>query len=584
MTNKSGSTKSNKSGNRVLLIILVCLIIVAVAVTAAILINNAIKNAPDRVSQGVTISGVDVSGMTKDQVLAATSQIPQALLANAEVSVSFNGETSKFTDKDLGLTTDYDSVVQQAMAYGHTGTADASASATASASAAGGPTFTVQIQADKTKIKAVLDPVAQKYIKEPVDATAQFMPNGYLSDGTAYQPDQKTILDAAAKGVAYSEPSQLVRLTADQMPNKLRYEYWQNTKYIANYIPPDANIARFLYKDGSKGQTVDVDALVDQVAGQLKNGDIATITAPVKTIEPKVTLADLKKDTQLVSSWTSSFSNHYGYNRNWNVAKLSGIVNSVVIQPGQTWSINKQAGNRTVATGWLEAAGIELGGYTQQAGGGVCQISSTLYNAAIRSNLDIVDSTHHTISSNYIPLGLDATISSGSPDLKIKNPYDSPIYIVSYVTPKDKNVTVEIYGQPVNDPQYGDVILDFSSVAGASFGTPGMAMIYNTAVAPDEKAIAPGQSYVYALARQGQSVQTYKYFISLDGKQLDVTKYTNYTWNPINGTTYVNGPAPVGAPTPAPQAASTPPAASPSPSASATGDATDNAPSAPILG
>ena len=283
---RKSNDRKNKKSSRVLFIILVCLIVAAAAIAAALVIDNVI-HAPDRVAKGVTLSGTDISGMTKEQVLAATSQIPQDLLANAEISVSFDGQITKFSAQDLGLTTDYDSVVAQA---------------------------------------------------------------------------------------------------------------------IADYIPEDANFSRFVYKNEENGSSVDVDALADRVVSQLTNGDSATIEAPIETIKPKVTLEDIKKDTQLISSWTSSYSNHFGYNRNWNVAKLSGIINGVVIQPGETWSINKQAGNRTTASGWLEAAGIELGGYTQQPGGGVCQISSTLYNAARRSALCIPDSSHHSITSDYIPL------------------------------------------------------------------------------------------------------------------------------------------------------------------------------------
>lgn len=556
------------------MIVFICLIIAAGIVAAILITDYVIKNSPDRVKQGVTLSGVDISGMTKEQVLDATSQVPQDLLATMEVSIDFNGEISKFSAQDLGLATDYDSVVDQALAYGH-------ADSGAQPSEAGGKDFTVHLQADKAKIASLIKPVAEKYNKQPVNATVQFMPWGYLSDGTPYQPDVQAIIEACADKKMYDQPQNLVRFTADQMPNKLRYEYWQNTKYVAKYIPKDANIARFLYKDGAAGQSVDVDALVNTVVSQVQNGDIATIKVPIKPIQPTVTLDALKEQTQLVASWTSSFSNHLGYNRNWNVAKLSGIINGVVIQPGETWSINKQAGNRTEASGWLKAAGIELGGYTQQPGGGVCQISSTLYNAAIRSALDIADSSHHSISSDYIPLGLDATISSGGPDLEIKNPNSAPIYIVSYVNPKDNNVTVEIYGQTVNDPTYGDVILDFSSVAGPNFGAPGINYVYNAAIAPDQTPIAAGQSYAYAPPRQGKSVKTFKYFISLDGQELDAESFGSYTWNPMNGTTYVNAPAPpAAAPTP-------PPAAVPSdatqPTASATGSVEPPPPPLPNL-
>ena len=577
MTERVNGTKhvTNYGGNKALFIFFICLIIAA-GIIAAIIITTNFVTFPDRAVKGVTISGIDVSGKTKDQVLAATSQIPDDLLANAEISISFNGDTKNFSAQDLGLTTDYDSVVEQAMAYGHS-TGDGS-----QASATSNGNFTVHIVADKTKITSVITPIAEKYNKQAVNATAQFMPWGYLSDGTQYQPDTKAIIKACANGKAYSEPSDLVRLTTDQVPNKLRYEYWQNNHYVADYTPADANISRFLYKGEETGQTVDTDSLVNSVVTQAESGDKSTISANIQTIKPEVTLADLKNNTQLIASWTSSFSKHLSYNRNWNVAKLSSIINGVVIQPGQTWSINKEAGDRTVANGWLEAAGIELGGFTQQPGGGVCQISSTLYNAAIRSALTVADSSHHSISSDYIPLGLDATISTGGPDLQLKNTYDTPVYIVSYVNPTDHNVTVEIYGQPVNDSKYGNVILDFSFVDGGSFGTPGMNYVYNAASAPDGTQIAAGQSYVYAIPRQGRSVQTYKYYISLEGKQLGVDAFQKYTWNPTNGTTYVNGAAPAATPTPAAAAAASPSAAASTASTSTSTDS-QSIPSAPVL-
>jgi hypothetical protein len=196
----------------------------------------------------------------------------------------------------------------------------------------------------------------------------------------------------------------------------------------------------------------------------------------------------------------------------------------------------------------LSYEGYAFSGWNTAAGGGVCQLSSTTYNAAIRAALDITDATHHSISSDYIPLGFDATISTGGPDLKIRNPYDTPIYLISYVNPEEMNVTVEVYGQPVVDETYGDVILDFSSVDGGSYGTPAMQMVYNTPVAPDGTAIAPNASYVYAKARQGRSVQTYIHYLSLNGVELAKEEFHSYKWAPINGTTYINAAPPAGTP------------------------------------
>jgi len=504
--------------------------------------ENARIMADTAALAGVSVGGVDISEMTGEQAREATAALPDSLLASVRVAVDVGGEVRQYTAYDLGVTTDCAAAIEKAFSYGHTGTLEERKAAILEAQAQG-MDFPVTLQTDKEKILAALLPLKSAFDKAPVDASYTFTPWGHLPDGTPYEPDKEAIIEACASGKEPELPA-LARIAKEDMPNKLRYLFWKNTQYVDGYIPKDADISRFTYTEGENGRSVDIEAAAGSIISAVQSGDYAVITAPVVATEPEVTVADLKKNTQLVSSWTSSYSRHAGYNRNWNVAKLSGLVNGVVMQPQEEWSINRQAGPRSLSTGWKEAAGIFNGGYTQQAGGGVCQISSTVYNAAIRSALEITDSTHHSISSDYIPLGLDATISTGAPDLKIKNPYGVPVYMVSYVNPKDKNVTVEIYGPTVADPQFGDVILNFSFEDGGSFGAPKMLYYYDTAMAPDDTMIAPGESYKFAEARPGRKVQTYIHYLSPDGAELKKDPFHAYKWDPINGKTYVNGPDP----------------------------------------
>lgn len=545
-----GRKRRQHSAGRMALAIL-CLAVAVLLAFAAIAVKKnhaaqAVTAENERIMSdtlalpGVSVGGADISRMTREQASSAAKAVADALLDKVRITVDVGGEPHTFSAASLGVTTDYAAVVDKALAFGHTGTleqrkADA---------AAQGKDFAVTLQTDEQKILAALDPIKQAFDKAPADASCTFTPWGHTADGKPYTPDRQALIQAAADGSPITLPDTLARIPKADLPIPLRYQFWRNTKYVENYIPYQADISRFVYTDGESGQSVDMQAVAKSIVEQIQSGNYSAITAPVTSVAPSVTLDTVKKDTQLVSSWTSSFSRHAGYNRNWNVAKLSGIICGVQIDPQQEWSINKQAGNRSLSTGWLEAPGISNGGYTQQAGGGVCQISSTVYNAAIRSALEITDSTHHTISSDYIPLGLDATISSGAPDLKIRNPYAVPVYIVSYVNPKDKNVTVEIYGPAPTDPQLGDVILDFSFEDGGTFGTPKMLYYYNTAVAPDDTVIAPGESYEFAKARPGRMVSTYIHTLDLTGKERKVELFHEYTWNPINGKTYVNGPDP----------------------------------------
>ncbi len=532
-----------QKGKKGTLVAVVCILLGLGLAFAAYTIdqNNRVMNNVN-VLAGVSVGGINLSEMTRNEALSATAELEGALLSKVQVSIDVEGEFYQYNAQDLFVTTDYATAMEQALAHGHTGTLEERKQAIKDTEEQG-IDFPVTIQVDREKVLSVLLPLKAELDQEPVNASYLFTPWGHLPDGTPYDQNVEEMIKASAAGDEWARP-ELARLSAADMPNKLRYLFWKNDEYIADYIPKDADIARFVYTDGVLGRSVDMEAVADAIVKAVETGNYETIVAPVTPIEPEITLEELKYDTQLISSWTSSYSLHYGYGRNWNVAKLSGIINGVMIAPGQEWSINEQAGPRSLSTGWKEAAGISNGGYTQQAGGGVCQISSTIYNAAIRSALEITDSTHHSISSDYIPLGLDATISTGAPDLKIKNPYDVPVYVVSYTNPKDKNVTVEIYGRPVVDAQLGPVILNFSFKDMGRFGSPSMNYYYNTAVAPDDTVIAPGQSYEFAKARPGREVQTYIHYLTLEGVELKVEDFHHYKWNPINGRTYVNAPDP----------------------------------------
>jgi len=550
------------SGKKAVFIVLGCVLVAALAVAAYFLINILIENdrimKNEKILQGVSVNGIDISEMTGEEALAATAKIQEDVLTKTELSIDVEGQVLKFTAKELGFTTDYEDVINQAVLYGHTDSLDERKQAIETAQTKG-MKFTIKVKAVKENAAAVLLPKKAELDIAPAEPSFVFTPWGYLegTEGTPYEENQQKMIEASAGGKMWERPA-LARIPEAEKPIKLRYLFWENSKYKPDYIPADADIRRFYYKEGVKGRSVNMQAAVDTLVSNVEKGDFSTVKAPVDPIEPTTKIEDIKAKTQLVASWTSSFSgkSHYGYNRNWNVAKLSGIINGQIIEPGKEWSINKTAGNRTVGGGWKKAAGIENGGFSMQAGGGVCQISSTLYNAAIRTALG-TETAHHSISSDYIPLGLDATISSGSPDLTITNPYDTPVYIISFVNPTDKNVTVEIYGQPVTDPQYRPVILHFTSVSKGTYGTPKMKDIWNTAVCPEDGTVIPaGGSYVYAKARPGKRAQTYKIIYSLDGKELSKSEYKPYDSGVNNGRTYHNAQDPATLPpTPPPSPA-----------------------------
>ncbi len=558
----------NRKGLKIFLIASAGVLVAALAILAVLLLGSNSAVTQERivrvmeygtVLKGVSVSGVDISGMTPEEAYTATAGIEEDLLLKAAFVIDLDGEMLNFDAAAFGLTTDYNDMMEQAVTYGRSGSFEERKEA-ADAARNNGVDFTVDVLVDKTRVTAALSALEATFNASPMDAAYTFMPHGYFADGTPYDPatyDEKTL-----------GPPQLVRVDAADKPNPLRYQYWQNTKYVSNYIPKDADIARFLYIPEQKGLRTDTDKLADMIVAAVENNDYSVITAPTDATDPSVTLEQIKAATQLVASWTSSYSNHAGANRVHNMTKMAGIINGVVLEPGVTWSVNAEAGPRTTANGWKEAAGISGGAFVPDPGGGVCQISSTLYNAALRANLDIVDSKRHSIISDYIPIGLDATISTPTPDLKMKNPHATPMFIVSYMNPGEKNVTVETYGPPVVHPEHGEVLLHFTSERTGTGPTPETIYHYNATSTPDGESIGAGRSVTYVQARGSTTAVVYIHYLRLDGTEIKKVELYKTSYRAYKGQVYVNGPdpsIPVVTPTPVPSEPTPAPTPEPSP-------------------
>lgn len=136
-------------------------------------------------------------------------------------------------------------------------------------------------------------------------------------------------------------------------------------------------------------------------------------------------------------------------NRNGNLRKACGMLDGLVLQPGQELSYNEALGPRTKELGWLPAPAYSGTKLVDSPGGGICQVSSTLYLASIYSELTIVERRNHGYPVSYIPLGMDATVSWGFADLKIRN--DSPMPVKIQAEESDGYVRISILGTETRD-------------------------------------------------------------------------------------------------------------------------------------
>ncbi len=225
-----------------------------------------------------------------------------------------------------------------------------------------------------------------------------------------------------------------------------------NVTEIFNRFYTDAKDATFELKDGEINyidEQIGVHFEKSAVEEALNSANSGVITLPVSVTEPEVTVNTLK--AKMFRDQLATYSSRYNEavrGRSHNVKLASSYINGTIMLPGDVFSYNDVVGPRTIARGFKEA-NVYVGSEVETGiGGGICQVSSTLFNTVVMSGLDIVTRTSHSLPVSYVPAGRDATVSYGSIDFKFSNPYDMPVKIVSSASGGINTVT--IYGTNEN--------------------------------------------------------------------------------------------------------------------------------------
>ena len=197
----------------------------------------------------------------------------------------------------------------------------------------------------------------------------------------------------------------------------------------------------FNYVKGQDGVKIDTHKLFERALSS--KGKAFRLTLPL-TVDKAVTVAELKKNTVVKSTFTTTYANSSA-NRCYNISKAAETLNGTTVGVGETFSFNAVVGDRTEARGYKLSKVIQDGNYTEGVGGGVCQVSTTLYNALLLAGF-IPKAVQHSLISSYVKAGFDAMVSYGSADLTFTNDTDHPIYIAA--TTQGKSVTFTVYGVP----------------------------------------------------------------------------------------------------------------------------------------
>jgi len=221
---------------------------------------------------------------------------------------------------------------------------------------------------------------------------------------------------------------------------------------IVNSEVKDSTLTRkdgeFIITDDAVGYKLNNEKTAELFKAALESKEEATFDIVGQETLPAVTRERNEKSTSLIGTYFTTYtSGNWGRNENLRVGCMN--IDGTIVEPGEVFSMNVELGPQTYEAGYQNAAVIVNGKLEDGLAGGVCQVTSTLYNAVILAELEIVERSNHSLTVGYVPLGQDAAIAGDYKDLKFRNNTDYPVYIEAYVT-GDK-VICNVFGNEIHE-------------------------------------------------------------------------------------------------------------------------------------
>ncbi len=279
------------------------------------------------------------------------------------------------------------------------------------------------------------------------------------------------------------------------------------------------------------GRSINAESVKQKVEKALEGADFTTpVQLEFDELQPSFKASSVGEPQLLARFTTTTNSNA---NRNTNISLCSEALNGKVVMPGREFSVNDTTGKRSEKKGYLEAKVIRNGVYVEEPGGGVCQVSSTLFNAVVRAGFKVLERHNHTIKSSYVPESEDAAIDYPDKDFRFLNNSDGPVAIVFSFNKEEKQLTARLYGTPIL--KKGET-LDLESKLVSEVPQP-------EDILREDPTLKYGEKVLVSEGRSGAKYETYLIHLK-DGKEVsrELLHKSSY---PAKATVYaVNSKAP----------------------------------------
>lgn len=423
--------KEEKKKKQVKLAVAIVAIITSLIIIMFVSTIFALVNInSDKMADGVQIKGIELVGLSKQDAKLEIEEAIKAELAK-NISLHYEEYETSISPEQIEATYNIDKAVEEAYGIGRKGNIIKN-------------NYDILFAMLFKKEIELEFSYNDKILTDMITDISKKIP-GSIKDNSYYIEGEKLVITRGKAGLAI-KTDEMKKQIIEQVKNPAKSFL---TIPVENKVPGNIEIDT-IYQEVKKDPKdayytenpftihphedgIDF-AITLEEARKILSEEKEEYEIPLKYTAPAKTTKDI--GAEAFPNLLSSFSTRYdagNYNRTRNLELASEKINGTVLLPGEEFSYNKVVGERTIAAGYKEAAIYSGGQVVDGLGGGICQISSTLYNAVVQANLEILERSNHQFKTSYVDAGKDATVVYGSIDFRFKNTRQYPVKIVSSV-------------------------------------------------------------------------------------------------------------------------------------------------------
>lgn len=509
VTKKEEKSKqiNNKKAILIVTFIIIFLLILLSTIFAFININNT------NIVSGVKIEGIDVSGLSKEEAEEKLNFIYKDK-KEKDILLKYEDYETNINPELIETNYDIEGAITEALSIGKNKNIIAN-------------NYNIMFALLGKKNIDVNVTINEELANTTIEDIGANIP-GVIKEPDYYREKETLIITKGKEGLKVNTEELKGKIKVNLKNIQLNKEYIEIP--VINKIPDEINIDKIYEEVHQEVQdayyTKNPFTIHPEVEGVDFNLEEAKVLLQEdkEQYEIKLTITKPKITTEQIGTEAfpdllATFSTRYdasNIDRSTNLKIAVQKINDKVIMPGETFSYNQTLGNRTTAAGYKNAKIYENGQVIDGIGGGICQISTTLYNSVLLSNLDIVERRNHQFTTSYVPAGRDATVVYGQTDFKFKNSRNYAIKIKANVS--NGIATVSIYGVK-EEKEYS-----------ISFNTKTISTIPFTVKYNDDNTLPVGTEKVYQNGTNGAITETY-IIKSLNGKVVSTELLSKDTYN-----------------------------------------------------